>query len=254
MNSSVEKLISHVILILVEKEKGQINPYLKVRIEGGKYVLNSQFVNYSFGGLHSVFSKVFNKYDFSSRKVENVLVLGFGAGSVASLLRKEGQLTCPITGVEGDKVVIKLTKKYFDPEQYSPLELIHGDAFEYIMNTKNRYDIIIVDIFIEDNVPERFMKSDFIQKLNDVLSNDGILFYNKMVNTSNQKKEVEKLYSLCTEILGDVRVEKIHAKGKDNWMFVYDRFHGNINPFILRRYKVIPIRSFQSQLRPAIGM
>src|SRR5690606_11291494 len=101
--------------------------------------------------------------------------------------------------------------KYFQPKKYNPLELIYGDAFEYVMNTKERYDIVIVDVFIEDNVPKQFMRQDFVEALDRILSLDGILFFNKMVNTLRNKNEAEKLHSLCTITMGKTSVEKVQV-------------------------------------------
>ena len=57
MISSIHKLMSHAFSILVAKEKGEINPYLEVRMEGGKYVLNSEF-GIGMGYVTQNFSKV----------------------------------------------------------------------------------------------------------------------------------------------------------------------------------------------------
>ena len=45
----------------IEKTSSQINPYLEIKKEKGKYILNSKNVNYSYGGLHKAFQKIFRR-------------------------------------------------------------------------------------------------------------------------------------------------------------------------------------------------
>ncbi|MBE9480460.1 MAG: hypothetical protein IMY69_02060, partial [Bacteroidetes bacterium] len=73
----------------IEKTSSQINPYLEIKKEKGKYILNSKNVNYSYGGLHKAFQKIFRKINLKEEKIKNVLILGFGAGSIASILLDE---------------------------------------------------------------------------------------------------------------------------------------------------------------------
>lgn len=244
MIQSLKKVVSHLFPLVVIQEKGEVTEYLEVRLEKGRRVLNSSKVNYSYGGLHKVFKEVFSKHDLSSRKIENILILGFGAGSVASLLREEKNLSCPITGVEQDKVVVRLTNEYFQTEIFSPFTLINEDAYHFVMNTTQKFDLIVVDLFVEDKVPEQFKRKAFFEKLNQLLTNDGILFFNKMPNSQEQMRNAEGILSHFNQIFGDTQVEKINVNGKVNWVYVFDRETFNNNPLILKRYTTIPIRTF----------
>lgn len=223
MKNLLGRLFSYILPIRLIKKQGDINKYLEVRLENGKYVLNTELVNYSFGGLHKVFKQALRRYPLASRKIDNVLILGFGAGSAASLLRKEHAITSPITGVEQDSMVIELAKKYFDINQFQPLTIHQYDAFEFVMNCKEVYDLIIMDVFIEDEVSEKFLQQDFVNALGAILSPKGILFYNIMVHTPEYRQRAEQLRNKCNKALRRTNTEKIIVQGKENWVLVCDR-------------------------------
>lgn len=223
MKNALGRLFSYILPIRLIRKQGDINQYLEVRLENGKYVLNTELVNYSFGGLHKVFKQALSRYPLTGRKIDNVLILGFGAGSVASLLRKEHNIKSPITGVEQDSMVIELAEKYFDINQFQPLTIHQYDAFEFVMNCKEAYDMIIMDVFIEDEVSEKFLQQDFVNALGSVLSSKGILFYNIMVHTPEYKQRAEQLHNKCNKVLGQMNTEKITVQGKENWVLVCNR-------------------------------
>jgi len=79
-------LTSFLVPVVMEKKQGTLSP-VEVCLVNGRYHLNSAHVNYSFGGLHTVFERVFAHLEIQDREFSSVLVLGFGAGSVADILR-----------------------------------------------------------------------------------------------------------------------------------------------------------------------
>src|SRR3954471_6764919 len=64
--------------VTVERTSSALNPLLEVRIENGKYVLNSEHANYSFGSLHRIFKRAFKMTRIGDKEIKNVLLLGFG--------------------------------------------------------------------------------------------------------------------------------------------------------------------------------
>ena len=63
-----------------------VTPRLQIHLSDGEYTLDSTHVNYSFGGLHLVFRKAFARFNIRQTEIADALVLGFGTGSVASIL------------------------------------------------------------------------------------------------------------------------------------------------------------------------
>jgi spermidine synthase len=62
--------------------------------------------------------------------------------------------------------------------EFSNLTIIEEDAFWYVRNAKNTYDLIIVDIFIGDKIPEVFTQETFLSNLSDLMNPNAHLIYN----------------------------------------------------------------------------
>lgn len=131
-------MVSYLYPVIVEKRKGTVTPYLEVVKSNGKYVLNSDNANYSYGGLHALFNAFFKRIAIKKYDIKSVLVLGMGAGTVVSLLKQKYKIDCYITAVEKDDVVIELAKKYFEIEKFKALNIVNDDAFEYVKTTHKK--------------------------------------------------------------------------------------------------------------------
>lgn len=111
-------IFSYLIPLIIEKRNGEISQTLEIGMVNGHYTLDTSTVNYSYGGLHTLFLNVFKKFKIREREFHNVLILGFGAGSIVSILKEDYKKKCAITAVEKDKIVIELGKKYFNTDRF----------------------------------------------------------------------------------------------------------------------------------------
>ena len=202
MIKKLKYISSYLLPVTIERVHGELTPYLEVNLVEGKYMLDSSNVNYSFGGLHKVFKKTFTHFNLGNLEFENVLILGFGAGSVASILTEEYGMKCDITGIEKDEVVINLAKKYFNIARFKNLNLVSENAYTYVQRIENKYDLIIVDLFVDEVVPEIFHEEKFLHHLNRILSHDGVLFYNFMTSSKTLKSEFDILSPRFETIFG----------------------------------------------------
>ena len=207
----------------VEKSKSEISPMLEVICCKGKYMLDSGRANYSFGGLHYVMQQVFAKYEIKDREIKNTLLLGFGAGSVASILQKEYKKKLKIVGVEKDPVVVDLAKKYFSLGKFKDLELYTEDAFDFVRNCNNKFDMIVMDVFVDVNVPDKFLEKEFISSLGDLLSVRGILFFNLVVYTERIRDKGNVLFNHMNELIGQTDWMRLNEHPTENWIFVTDK-------------------------------
>lgn len=221
--NQLEKILSYIFPFSVEQKKGEISPYLEVSLYCGKYKLNAAKVNYSYGGLHYIFDEVFNKIQIKEKKIKNALILGFGAGSVACLLTEKYNQNCMITGVEKDAEVIQLAHKYFNITRFKKLELIHADASDFVSMSTLKFDLIIVDVFVEDNVPKKFHQLPFIQRLDELLSENGILIFNKVINNSDHKNEMKLVSENINNTMGKCVFHDIVFSNTKNSVLIFDR-------------------------------
>jgi spermidine synthase len=180
-------------------EKGSITPLLEISIEDGKKVLNAGRVNYSFGTLHTVFQFALKKARIAEQDLDDVLILGFGAGSIASIIVNELHLSPNIYGVEADEAVIRIAKKHFNADEIPGLVLIHERAENFIAASRQSFDFIAVDVFVEENVPEACQSGEFLRNLHRILRPGGCVVFNQIPkNVSGPgKSEFAKRFRKC---------------------------------------------------------
>ena len=189
-----QKLLSYLIPINIYKQNSEINKSLEVTWNNGKLVLDSKNTNYSYGSLQRALKKGLRFIGFERiRKFENVLVLGVAGGSVIKTLVEEIKYYGKITGVEIDQGVIEISNKYFKINEINNLSLINDDAFEFVLKTKEKYDLIIIDIFQDTVMPNFLFEDFFINRINFLLNLNGFILFNTMVLTEKDK-ERNKLY------------------------------------------------------------
>ncbi len=203
----IRYVISFVIPIRVTKTSSSYHNYLEVVYSQGRLMLNTRKANYSFGGLHRVFQIAFKHINYKDIEVEHILILGFGVGSVASIIQDEyGKTNTSITGVELDPVIVELGKTYFNTDRFKQTDIICSDAHDFVNRTDERFDLIVVDLYEEVNVPEKFETSQFLIRLKDMLSANGQIVFNKVAHTKFHYKQFELLYQRMNEIYQSVTV------------------------------------------------
>lgn len=189
-----QKLLSYLIPINIHQQNSDINKSLEVTWNNGKLVLDSKNTNYSYGSLQRALKKGLRFIGFERiKKFNTILVLGVAGGSVIKTLKEEIKFNGRIIGVELDKNVLELANRYFKLNEIENLELIHDDAFEFVLKTKEKYDLIIIDIFQDTIMPNFLFEDFFINRINSLLHLNGFILFNTMVLTEKDK-ERNKLY------------------------------------------------------------
>jgi spermidine synthase len=196
---SLESIFSYVSGRTLEKRHSEINGELEVCYQFGRKVLHSENANYSYDSLHKVFQNAFKYIDLRNRKIRRVLILGFGAGSVASILLYEYKLDVKITGVEKDSIVLELGKKYFEIDKMPDLTIVEDDARSFVEST-GQYDLVIHDVFVDRDVPSALIDQEYVQSLIKCTSYSGIGLYNFIVANKEQEEEWSRLYQFFSHI------------------------------------------------------
>lgn len=175
-------LISFIFPVKIENRTSPHNRSITVSYFMGRYQLSTDHAIYSFEDLYTAFSRSFKKINIHHYPIKSVLILGFGLGSIPYILKKKYHINCNYIGVEIDPDIIELAQKYnpfiFDKN----LKVVCGDASEFIMNCETKLDLICIDLFRDDIVPEKFEQEVFLQKIKQLLNPNGILLYNRLAN------------------------------------------------------------------------
>jgi spermidine synthase len=171
----LQKIISYV-YPLTKKFKSDFNGDLEVTIIDGRKVLDSANANYSYGSLQRILK--FALQQISLAEVNNVLLLGLGGGSVIETLRLEMGFPGHISAVEIDPVIIKIARDEFGVINSEKLQITCADALDFVRTVKERYDLIIVDLFIDTKIPDKFLLLDFWQNVQRRMSLQGTIIFN----------------------------------------------------------------------------
>lgn len=188
-----QKLISYFIPITVYKRNSLISNAIEVTWNNGELVLDSKNTNYSYGSLQRILRKGLKYIGFERiRNFKNILVLGVAGGSVIKTLVDEIKFEGKITGVEIDTAIIEIANEYFKLNTYQNLEIVIDDAFEFVLKTNDKYDLIIIDIFKDTTMPNFLFEDFFIDRINFLLNVNGFILFNTMV--INKKDESRNVY------------------------------------------------------------
>ncbi len=80
------------------------------------------------------------------RRRRSVLILGLGGGSAARIVRTLAP-ECHIVGVEFDAAVVRAAREHLDLDALE-VEVVLGDALEFLRSDERRYDAIFEDVFV----------------------------------------------------------------------------------------------------------
>lgn len=202
--NNLQKYISYLFRLTVEKTSSKYNKELIVAIQGGKYVLNAQNANYSFASLHRVFRQALTKANVKQKEIKDVLVLGCGAGSIPKIIYQEYGLMPDMDAVEIDDKVIELAKKYFNIEEYEKLNLFIGDAMSYVEECNKKYDLILIDVFDGINVPDKFLTQHFFTHVKSLLNDRGEVLLNYVAYNYDTRQQVEVISDKLKKIYNQV--------------------------------------------------
>lgn len=181
--SLLKKIISYLVPIKMESVDSVVSGRLEVFLNQGRYSLCTAHAMYSFEDLYYNFLNSFKKTDLDQIEIKNVLLLGVGLCSVPLLLENKFKKKYKYTAVDIDAEVIKLAKKYATPKLESEIEFFCEDAFEFVKKRTKYYDLIIVDLFIDDLVPEQFEQEEFMEHLKQISSEKALIMYNRVTTT-----------------------------------------------------------------------
>ena len=183
----IRRLLSYLIPINVYQKNSAISQSIEVNWNNGELVLDSKNTNYSYGSLQRILRIGLKKIGFETvRSMESIVVLGVGGGSVIKTLVDEVKFKGKITGVEIDQEVIQIANDYFKLDTISNLSIVIDDAFEFVLKTKETYDLIIVDVFEDTKMPNFLYEKFFIDRIGELLNNKGFILFNTMLLDEKQ--------------------------------------------------------------------
>ena len=112
---------------------------------------------------------------------KRVLMIGLGAGIMPRALEKilpEVQIDV----VELDPAVVRVARQYFDFRPGPRMQVVEEDGRVFVRRAallaRARYDLVILDAFDHEYIPEHLLTREFLTEVRNVLAPDGVLAAN----------------------------------------------------------------------------
>lgn len=201
------KILSYLYPI-TKKVHSEFSGTLEITWYNGKKHLNTKNANYSYGSLQRILKIGLKKIDLT--KVNSILLLGLGGGSVIETLRKDFEYLKPITAVDIDPVIIDIAKTEFNLKENETLEIICEDALKFMASNTRHFDLIIIDLFVDIKVPKSFLDFLFWQDVVDASSTNGAILFNASLEKSKSNALIDIIDLLKTHFYKTEIYEKVN--------------------------------------------
>jgi len=173
----LKELVSYIFPI-TRKVRSSFSGDLEINLINGRKVLDSKSTNYSFGSLQRILKYALEQIDLNTKN--EILLLGLGGGSVVETLRNDLIYSGSITAIEIDRAVITIADKEFGITSDEKTHIMCEDAFAYIEQTDKPFDLIIIDLFIDDRMPEQCFTTHFWKKILKSTGKRGNIIFNTL--------------------------------------------------------------------------
>lgn len=201
----LRRLASHLWAQRLEEAASAVHPRLAVRVVAGRLRLDAARVNHSGGLLRDAWAQAFDVLRPEQRALARVALLGLGGGSALELLRERG-VRAHVDAVELDPVVVRLAREHFGVERHAPLSIHVADALAWIAQRGPRYDLVLVDLFVEDEMPEGTREEPFLRALGARLAPGAALLVNQLGLTPTQMAAARRCEALARSVLGSAHL------------------------------------------------
>lgn len=195
---------------------GEYNPILQVSLVQNRFQLSTENAIYSFDDLYLNFRRAFEKIKLPPQGSSHLL-LGLGLGSVPYILEKHFDKIYHTTAVELDEAVIGLASGFTFPRLKSKIEVVHADAEIFVQVTETTYDLITVDLFLDDIIPPYFEKLEGLKRLRLLLNPGGQVLINRLYRNRSDRLKTNNFYR---DIFQKVFKNEMYLDVQGNWILV----------------------------------
>lgn len=129
-------------------------------------------------------------------QMQDVLMLGLGAGIVPSRLAHEG---IRVAVVEIDPASLAVAQRYFafDVKRVTTHQ---ADARTFVGNCAPHNDVVLVDLFHGDGTPDYLITREFFRDLKNCLKPGGVAIFNTFANLDDTRSYSHLLATLQSEL------------------------------------------------------
>jgi spermidine synthase len=168
-------------------------------------ILMSDNIIYSRLSKYSIYTRSYWDYFLPLPSLfdePRILLIGLGGGTIPFQLGKIYGTSRNVDAVELDENMVKASKAFLT--ESIDANIIVADGASYIKGKKEEYDVIMMDSFKKDNIPDQFISNEFVQNAHSALKRDGILAINYtfsvlgLAREAPYRKKLRRLFNLYT--------------------------------------------------------
>lgn len=230
----LNKLLSFLIPITVLKHNSSVSSSIEITWNNGQLVMDSENTNYSYGSLQRILRRGLQSIGFENIKNSNsILILGVAGGSVIKTLVNEIDFNGEITGVEIDPEIISLANTYFKLNEIPNLTIIIEDACRFVQKTNKTFDLIVIDIFQDNSMPQFLFETVFVENTKYLLNPGGYLLFNTMIHSKSDLERNKKYINhFNSDEFSTYSLPKVEVY---NELFIIQKTKGDITNVPLRK-------------------
>jgi len=116
---------------------------------------------------------------------QRALMIGLGGGTFTTLLRRHFPEMW-IDVAEIDPVVVKAAKRFFGVREDERYRIHLGDGGEFVKRTPHRYDLVLLDAYAGDDIPEHLADAVFFEAIKQKTAEQGIVVLNLAVSRATE--------------------------------------------------------------------
>jgi spermidine synthase len=127
---------------------------------------------------------------------KTALVLGNGAGMVPMRLAGHG---VNVTAVDIDPAALRAAREFFGYDS-DKVKTVQADARTFLRGCDGGYDVVVVDLFHGDGVPDYLITRDIFRDLKRCLASGGVAVFNTFADLDQPRPYAHFLTTLRTEL------------------------------------------------------
>ena len=133
-----------------------------------------------------------------------ILIIGLGGGTLPRVLQRILP-EAKIDAVEVDPAVVRVAYKYFDFAPLPTTRVFEEDGRVFVKRMgrrETRYDLVMLDAFDHEYIPEHLLTREFLQEIKGLLSERGVLAANTFASSRLYDFESATYYSVFGDFYG----------------------------------------------------
>ena len=195
-------MISYITDVPIDEGFDSEGNKLQLLLRRGQLLLASPNMIYSYGDRYQVLREAYSHFEVYSSPPENVLLLGAGIASGLQLLYSKGIYSNAVL-VERESLICRWLHSYVISRlEKSNVKVLCEDVRKVLDSLNDDFDLIVVDIFVDNLVPAFVGQRSFIEKMLELLSSNGLA----LINITREPAENRELIKQVEEVLNDLSV------------------------------------------------